>query len=82
MAKLFANSGDPDQTPRFAASDLVCIFCQLPFYGSPDYIGLKATGTPGRFSTMLNKGDICDFLLICFSANQAPSEKETAFKRK
>ena len=22
MAKLFANSGDPDQTPRFAASDL------------------------------------------------------------
>ena len=23
MAKLFANSGDPDQTPHFAASDLV-----------------------------------------------------------
>ena len=23
MAKLFANSGDPDQTPRSAASDLV-----------------------------------------------------------
>ena len=22
MAKLFANSGDPDQTPRSAASDL------------------------------------------------------------
>ena len=22
MDKLFANSGDPDQTPRFAASDL------------------------------------------------------------
>ena len=22
MAKLFANSGDPDQTPHFAASDL------------------------------------------------------------
>ena len=22
MAKLFANSGDPDQMPRFAASDL------------------------------------------------------------
>ena len=22
MTKLFANSGDPDQTPRFAASDL------------------------------------------------------------
>ena len=22
MAKLFANNGDPDQTPRFAASDM------------------------------------------------------------
>ena len=34
MAKLFAKSGDPDQTPRYTV-------CQLPFYGSPDYIGLK-----------------------------------------
>ena len=37
MAKLFANSGDPDQTPRSVASDM-----RLPFYGSPDYNGLKA----------------------------------------
>ena len=42
MAKLFANSRDPDQTSRSVASDLwVCTVCQLPFYGSPDYNGLN-----------------------------------------
>ena len=45
MAKLFANSGDPDQTPYSAASDLVCTVCQLPFYGSPGYNGLHANYT-------------------------------------
>ena len=30
MAKLFANSGSPDQTPRSAVSD-VCTVCQLPY---------------------------------------------------
>ena len=45
MGKLFANSGDPDQMPCSAASDLglhclpstllrVCTVCQVPFYGS------------------------------------------------
>ena len=41
MAKLFANSGDPDQKPHSAASDLGCTVCQLAFYRSPDYNGLK-----------------------------------------
>ena len=36
MVELFANSGYPDQTPRSAASDLVCTVCQLFFKGSPD----------------------------------------------
>ena len=36
MAKLFANSGDLDQTLQNAASDLG-LLRQLPFYGSPDY---------------------------------------------
>ena len=40
MAKLFANSGDPDQTPCSAASDLG-LLCQLPFHGFPDYNGLN-----------------------------------------
>ena len=31
MVELFANSGDPDQTPRSAASDL-CLHC-LPVLG-------------------------------------------------
>ena len=40
MAKLFANNADPDQMPHYAASDLG-LHCQLPFYGSPDYNGLR-----------------------------------------
>ena len=31
MAELFANSGDPDQTPLFAASDLGLHCLQFPF---------------------------------------------------
>ena len=27
---LVANSGEPDQTPHFAASDLFCTFCRCP----------------------------------------------------
>ena len=47
MAKLFANSGDPDQMPHSAASRMrrliwVCTVCHLPFYGSPDYNGLSS----------------------------------------
>ena len=43
MAKLFAHSGDPDQTPRSAASDLVLHCLPIIFYRSPDYNGLKKT---------------------------------------
>ena len=38
MARLFANSGDPDQMPHSAI--WVCTVCQLLFYGSTDYNGL------------------------------------------
>ena len=41
MAKLFANSEDSDQMLHSAASDLGITVCQLPFYRSPDYNGLK-----------------------------------------
>ena len=37
MAKLFANSGDPDQT---SDPGLHCLLI-LPFYGFPDNNGLK-----------------------------------------
>ena len=40
MAKLLANSGDPDQTPGFVASVWVCTVCQILFYRSPDHNGL------------------------------------------
>ena len=33
MAKLFANSGDPDQTPRSAASDLGLHCLSVTFLG-------------------------------------------------
>ena len=41
MVEVFANSGDPDQTPRSVASDLDlhCFAC-YPFMGSPVYNGL------------------------------------------
>ena len=40
MAKLLADSGDPDQTLHPVASDLGLHYLQLPFYGSPDYNGI------------------------------------------
>ena len=44
MTELFANSGDPDQTPRSAASDLAlhCLY--------PDYNGLRGIVTHCRGS--------------------------------
>ena len=43
MAKLFANSGDPDQTPCSAASDLGLHYLPSTFYGYPDYNGLTTS---------------------------------------
>ena len=40
MAKLFANSGDPDQTPRSAASDQGLHCLSVTISGSPDHSGL------------------------------------------
>ena len=40
MAKIFANSGDPDQTHVLWRLIWVCTVCQVPFYGSPEYNGL------------------------------------------
>ena len=37
MAKLFVNSGDPDQTPRSAASDLGLDCLPITLLRSPDY---------------------------------------------
>ena len=39
--KLLANSGDPDQMQHSAGLIWVCTVCQLPFYKSPDYNGLR-----------------------------------------
>ena len=40
MVERFANSGDPDQTPRSAASDLGLHCLPITLLGSPDYDGL------------------------------------------
>ena len=40
MVKLFVNSGDPDQTPRAAASDFGSgLFANYPFTGLPTTMG-------------------------------------------
>ena len=36
MAKLFANSGDPDQLPHFAVSDLSLHCLAITLFGPPD----------------------------------------------
>ena len=41
LVELFANSGDPDQTPRSVASDLGLYCLPITLYGSPDYNWLK-----------------------------------------
>ena len=43
MVELFANSGDPDQTPRSAASDLGLHFLPVTRLGSPVFSGFKAS---------------------------------------
>ena len=42
MAKPFANSGDPDQTPPSAASDLGLHGLPITLLESPDYNGLMS----------------------------------------
>ena len=43
MVELFANSGDPDQTPRSAASDLSAVFASYPFKGLQTIQWVKGT---------------------------------------
>ena len=38
MVEVFANSGDADQTPRSAASDLVCPEIQILPLGAPSLL--------------------------------------------
>ena len=40
MAELFANIGDPDQAPHFAASDLGLNCLPITLIGAPEYNGL------------------------------------------
>ena len=54
MAKLFANSGDPDQTPHLRRLTWVCTVCQLPFYGSSEYNGLR-----GMDAFLLDSFHVC-----------------------
>ena len=41
MVELFANIGDPDQTPLSAVSDLGLHYLPITLLGSPDYNGLN-----------------------------------------
>ena len=46
MTKLFANSGDPDQTPRSAASDLGLHCLPITLSGSALFASYPFTGLP------------------------------------
>ena len=69
MAKLFANSGDPDQTPHSVSSD-VGLHC-LPITLLWDYNGLlvmfsiapEKRGYPDSIFLVLNKNVCCEYSL-------------------
>ena len=63
MAKLFANSGDPDQTPRSAASDLGLHCLSITLYGSTDYNGLAEDLRLDNWNARANP----DIVLSCIS---------------
>ena len=59
MAKLFANSGDPDQMPHTVASDLGLHCLPITLLRAPDYNRLKEKVTLIRFVSEMK-----DFLIL------------------
>ena len=53
MVELFANTGNPDETPHSSASDLGLHCLPIPFQVSPDYNGLHAQITIAAFILIL-----------------------------
>ena len=51
MVEIFANSGDPDQMPHSAVSDLSLHCLPITLLGSPDYNGLNCCLPPPAFDT-------------------------------
>ena len=77
MAKLFANSEDPDQTPRSAASDLGLHCLPIPFYGSLDCNGLNYQLTCLKlrcYSTGVETDQKLLHLIKVYTANACLSE--------
>ena len=52
MVELFTNSGDPDQTPRPAASDQGLHCFPITLFRSPDYNGLKTSGPSSGYAAL------------------------------
>ena len=72
MAKLSANSGDPDQTPRSAASDLGlhCLPITLLRVSRLQWVTGWGLDTSGRVFTITGKGDdFCDFPFAFLDTN-------------
>ena len=63
MAKLFAKSGDLDQTPRSAESELG-LHC-LPFYGPHDYNGLNFFAAASTVTKVITKSFLYFLYLRC-----------------
>ena len=55
MAKLFANSGDPDQMPCSAASDLGLHCLPITLLGFPDYNWLRGMHTALDSATIFQR---------------------------
>ena len=56
MAKLFSNSGDPDQMLQNVASNLGCTVCQLLFWG---FQTKMAKINPGPAENSADPDQIC-----------------------
>ena len=68
MAELFANSGDHDQTPRSAASDLgSALFASYPFRGLKTTMGyLYISTSSARFHLRLQLFDTNTVKIVFF----------------
>ena len=64
MAKLFANSGDPDQTPRSARLIWVCTVCRLP-----DYNGLTSLSSVSYCLVHTLQRLTCDLMSPTFNVS-------------
>ena len=79
MAKLFANSGDPDQTPHSAASDLGLHCLPITLLRVSNYNGLKVYGyTWGFLLPVFKEDNYCNYPFVSLHISTLLSREEFA----